>query len=31
MKTKPVWFTDAQLAGHVKEDYAPGEREKTPR
>ena len=31
MKTKPVWFTDAQLAGHVKEDYAPGDREKNPR
>jgi penicillin amidase/acyl-homoserine-lactone acylase len=26
MKTKPVWFTEAQLAGHIKEDYAPGER-----
>jgi acyl-homoserine-lactone acylase len=24
MKTKPVWLTDAQLAGHVAEDYAPG-------
>jgi len=24
MKTKPVWFTDAQLAGHVEADYAPG-------
>ena len=31
MKTKPIWFTDAQLAGHVKEDYAPGDREKNPR
>ena len=26
MKTKPVWFTDAQLAGHVEADYAPGSR-----
>jgi penicillin amidase/acyl-homoserine-lactone acylase len=25
MKTKPVWFTQAQLAGHVEADYAPGE------
>ena len=24
MKTKPVLFTQAQLQGHVKEDYAPG-------
>ncbi len=24
MKTKPVWFTEAQLAGHVEADYAPG-------
>jgi len=28
MKTKPVWFTDAQLAGHVAADYAPGQRRK---
>ena len=26
MKTKPVLFTEAQLAGHVREDYAPGRR-----
>ena len=26
MKTKPVWFTEAQLAGHVEADYEPGER-----
>ena len=26
MKTKPVWFTEAQLAGHVEADYAPGGR-----
>ncbi len=26
LKTKPVLFTEAQLAGHIKEDYAPGER-----
>ena len=26
MQTKPVWFTPAQLAGHVREDYAPGAR-----
>jgi penicillin amidase/acyl-homoserine-lactone acylase len=24
MKTKPVWFSEAQLAGHVVADYAPG-------
>ena len=24
MKTKPVWFTEAQLAGHIRSDYAPG-------
>jgi len=28
MKTKPVLFTAAQLAGHVEEDYHPGDREK---
>ena len=28
MKTKPVWFTDTQLAGHVEADYAPGARER---
>ena len=26
MKTKPVWFTEAQLKGHVAADYRPGER-----
>jgi acyl-homoserine-lactone acylase len=26
MKTKPVWFTEEQLKGHVKVDYRPGER-----
>jgi penicillin amidase/acyl-homoserine-lactone acylase len=26
MKTKPVWFTEAELAGHVEEDYRPGKR-----
>ena len=26
MKTKPVWFTEAQLAGHIREDYVPGAR-----
>jgi len=26
MKTKPVWFTESQLKGHVKVDYRPGER-----
>ncbi|CAN5375087.1 acylase [soil metagenome] len=26
MRTKPVLFTEAQLAGHVKEDYRPGKR-----
>ena len=26
MKTKPVLFTEAQLAGHIKADYVPGER-----
>lgn len=26
MKTKPVLFTEAQLAGHVREDYRPGRR-----
>jgi penicillin amidase/acyl-homoserine-lactone acylase len=24
MKTKPVWFTRAELAGHVQRDYRPG-------
>jgi acyl-homoserine-lactone acylase len=28
MKTKPVLFTRAQLAGHIEADYRPGEREK---
>ena len=28
MKTKPVLFTAAQLAGNVEEDYHPGDREK---
>ncbi len=28
MKTKPVLFTEAQLAGHVREDYRPGQRKK---
>ena len=26
MKTKPVFFTQAQLAGHIEADYKPGER-----
>jgi penicillin amidase/acyl-homoserine-lactone acylase len=26
MKTKPVLFTEDELAGHIEEDYAPGER-----
>lgn len=26
MKTKPVWFTEEQLKGHVKVDYRPDER-----
>ena len=26
MKTKPVWFTEGELAGHIREDYAPGAR-----
>lgn len=25
MKTKPVWFTDAQLQGHIEAAYAPGQ------
>ncbi len=25
-KTKPVWFTEAQLKGHVERDYRPGEK-----
>ena len=29
MKTKPVWFTDAQLKGHVEEDYSPGHRSRS--
>jgi len=28
MKTKPVLFTQAQLAGHLEADYRPGDREK---
>jgi penicillin amidase/acyl-homoserine-lactone acylase len=28
MKTKPVLFTQAQLAGHVEADYRPGDRER---
>ncbi len=24
-RTKPVWFTEAELAGHIAEHYAPGE------
>ena len=28
MKTKPVLFTQSQLAGHVEADYHPGERDK---
>ncbi|HEY2662358.1 MAG TPA: acylase [Caulobacteraceae bacterium] len=31
MKTKPVLFTEAELAGHVKADYRPGDREKAGR
>ena len=30
MKTKPVLFTEKQLAGNVEADYHPGDREKTP-
>lgn len=26
MKAKPVWFTEAELKPHVKDDYRPGER-----
>ncbi|HLY20430.1 MAG TPA: acylase [Bryobacteraceae bacterium] len=26
MKTKPVWFTQAQLSGHIENEYRPGER-----
>lgn len=26
MKTKPVWFTDAELKGHIEAEYAPGQR-----
>ena len=25
MKTKPVYFTEDQLKGHVRADYAPGD------
>ncbi|HEV2364169.1 MAG TPA: acylase [Caulobacteraceae bacterium] len=25
MKTKPVWFTESELAGHIAADYAPGD------
>lgn len=28
MKTKPVYFTEQQLEGHIEADYAPGERER---
>jgi penicillin amidase/acyl-homoserine-lactone acylase len=28
MKTKPVYFTEQQLEGRIKADYAPGERER---
>ena len=28
MKTKPVLFTETQLAGNVEADYRPGDREK---
>ncbi|HEY0749055.1 MAG TPA: acylase [Steroidobacteraceae bacterium] len=31
MKTKPVLFTQSQLAGNVEADYHPGDREKTTR
>jgi penicillin amidase/acyl-homoserine-lactone acylase len=31
MKTKPVLFSQAQLAGHIEADYRPGEREDGPR
>jgi len=30
MKTRPVLFTEAQLAGKIAEDYRPGQREKAP-
>jgi len=30
MKTKPVLFTEAQLAGHIEEDYHPGQRKPAP-
>ena len=26
MQTKPVWFTDAELKGHIAEEYTPGHR-----
>ena len=26
MKTKPVWFTDAELKGHIEASYAPGQK-----
>jgi acyl-homoserine-lactone acylase len=26
MKTKPVWFTQEQLSGHIESDYRPGEK-----
>jgi penicillin amidase/acyl-homoserine-lactone acylase len=25
MKTRPVWFTEAQLKGHIAKDYRPAE------
>ncbi|MFI4935414.1 MAG: acylase [Caulobacterales bacterium] len=31
MKMKPVLFTEAELAGHIQEDYAPGEARKPPK
>jgi len=31
MKTKPVLFTQAQLAGQTEADYRPGDREKAAR
>ena len=30
MKTRPVLFTEAQLAGNIAEDYRPGARRKAP-
>jgi penicillin amidase/acyl-homoserine-lactone acylase len=26
MRLKPVWFTEAELKGHIESDYRPGQR-----